>query len=189
MDVVEEEEATGAEGKLPSPIMSARTRLNHVPRPSFTVYEAWWQNAHVEMVQKGMEFGGQKNAWQDVEVDQSVFDKKLIPLEETESPSKTMMPTKPRSPGPGPIKKCDWKPIADKRLKDKQVLLHTDSARAYNSKTRGVLHASVVHKKRQVSVGGRWVWQQPTYVKLRKVLLPINKRLTVKIRTQIVDLA
>ena len=38
----------------------------------------------VEKVQKGMAFGGKKNAWQDVEVDESVFDKKLIPLEEAE---------------------------------------------------------------------------------------------------------
>ena len=48
-------------------------------------------------------------------------------------------------------------PIADKWLKDKQVLLHTDSARAYKAKTRGALHASVVHKKRQDAPGvGRW---------------------------------
>ena len=45
----------------------------------------------MERVQKGMAFGGKKNAWQDVEVDESVFDKKLIPLEEAESTSKTMM--------------------------------------------------------------------------------------------------
>ncbi|CAE7306756.1 unnamed protein product [Symbiodinium microadriaticum] len=47
-------------------------------------------------------------------------------------------------------------------LQDKQVLLHTDSARAYKAKTRGALHASVVHKKRQV-------------------ILPNQKRLTVKV--------
>ena len=46
---------------------------------------------YVENVQKGMAFGGKKNAWQDVEVDESVFDKKLIPLEEAEPPTKTMM--------------------------------------------------------------------------------------------------
>ena len=46
---------------------------------------------YVENVQKGMAFGGKKNAWQDVEVDESVFDKKLILLEEAESPTKTMM--------------------------------------------------------------------------------------------------
>ena len=66
---------------------------------------------------------------------------------------------------------------------------HTDSARAYNSKTRGILHASVVHKKRRVSVGGGWVWEQPTYVKLKKVILPNKKRLTVKVGTQVVDRA
>ena len=49
------------------------------------------------------------------------------------------------------------------------------------------LHASVVHKKRRVSVGGRWVWEQPTYVKLKKVILPNKKRLTVKVGTQVVD--
>ncbi|OLQ13443.1 hypothetical protein AK812_SmicGene2579 [Symbiodinium microadriaticum] len=38
-------------------------------------------------------------------------------------------------------------------LQDKQVLLHTDSARAYKAKTRGALHASVVHKKRQDAPG------------------------------------
>ena len=66
---------------------------------------------------------------------------------------------------------------------------HTDSARAYNSKTRGILHASVVHKKRRVSVGGGWVWEQPTYVKMKKVILPNQKRLTVKVGTQVVDRA
>ena len=80
-------------------------------------------------------------------------------------------------------------PIADKWLKDKQVLLHTDSARAYKAKTWGVLHASVVHKKRQVWVGGGWVWEQPTYVKMTKVILPKQKRLTVKVGTQAVDRA
>ncbi|CAE7846346.1 unnamed protein product [Symbiodinium sp. KB8] len=69
------------------------------------------------------------------------------------------------------------------------TLLHTDSARAYKSKTPGVLHASVVHKKRRVWVGGRWVWEPPTYVKIKKVILPNQKRLTVKVGTQVVDRA
>ena len=103
--------------------------------------------------------------------------------------SRQLRPTKPRSPGPGPIKKYDWKPLADKWLKDKRVLLHTDSARAHNSKTRGVLHASVVHKKCRVWVGGRWVWEQLTYVKMKKVILPNQKHLTVKVGTQVVDRA
>ncbi|CAE7706170.1 unnamed protein product [Symbiodinium necroappetens] len=33
----------------------------------------------------------------------------------------------------------------------------------------------------EVWVGGRWVWEQPTYVKMMKVILPNQKRLTVKV--------
>ncbi|OLP77238.1 hypothetical protein AK812_SmicGene42719 [Symbiodinium microadriaticum] len=39
---------------------------------------------------------------------------------------------------------------------DKQVLLHTDSACAYKAKTRGVLHASVVHGPQEAPGVGRW---------------------------------
>ena len=38
--------------------------------------------------------------------------------------------TKKRAPGPGPIRKRDWKPIAKKHLEGKNVILHTDGARA-----------------------------------------------------------
>ena len=36
-----------------------------------------------------------------------------------------------RAPGPGPIRKHDWKPIAEKYLVGKGVILHTDGARSY----------------------------------------------------------
>ena len=37
-----------------------------------------------------MSFGGKRNAWQDVEVDESIFDKKLIPIEHADCPEKIM---------------------------------------------------------------------------------------------------
>lgn len=40
-------------------------------------------------------------------------------------------PTKPRSPGPGPIRRREWLPIAKKYLQDRQVILHIDGAKAY----------------------------------------------------------
>ena len=56
-------------------------------------------------------------------------------------------PTTTRALGPGAIRKVDWKPLADRLQKDRQVILHTDSARSYKAKVRGVLHDSVVHQK------------------------------------------
>eukprot|EP00439_Symbiodinium_sp_Y106_P055259 s4255_g7.t1 len=145
-----------------------------------------------------MVFGGRKNAWQDVEVDETSFDKKLVPVDEIEVPERNMGAvgrngaarqadltrssslTKKRSLGPGPIRKDEWRTIADKWLKDKQIILDTDSAKAYKQKVRGVHHGSVVHQKKRIKVGGVWTWQQPTYVKLKKITLPTGRKLTVK---------
>ena len=38
--------------------------------------------------------------------------------------------TKKRAPGPGPNRKKDWNPIAQKILANRKVILHTDGARA-----------------------------------------------------------
>ena len=59
--------------------------------------------------------------------------------------------TKKRAPGPGPIKKVDWAPIADKYLKDRKVVFHTDGTKNYRLKTtpvRGIVHGWVVHNKK-----------------------------------------
>ena len=48
--------------------------------------------------------------------------------------------SKPNSPGPGAIQSTDWAPIANKHLKNRAVVLHTDGARAYNLKVEGLLH-------------------------------------------------
>ncbi|CAK0826659.1 unnamed protein product [Prorocentrum cordatum] len=52
------------------------------------------------------------------------------------------------APGPGPIRKRDWAPVASKWLKNRRVILHTDGARSYKMKVGDVLHDWVVHKKR-----------------------------------------
>eukprot|EP00972_Heterocapsa_arctica_P000218 31460-Heterocapsa_arctica.AAC.1 len=51
------------------------------------------------------------------------------------------LPTKltaQRSPGPGPIPKVDWAPLAEKHLAGKKVIFHTDSAKSYSLKMKGV---------------------------------------------------
>ena len=55
--------------------------------------------------------------------------------------------TASRSPGPGPITKRDWKPVAKKFLEGRDVILHTDGAKAYTMKIKGVLHDNVEHKE------------------------------------------
>ena len=60
-----------------------------------------------------------------------------------------------RAPGPGPIRKQDWKPIAEKYLAGKGVILHTDGARPYKLKLPDVVHCNVVHQKKKKIVKGK----------------------------------
>jgi hypothetical protein len=100
------------------------------------------------------------------------------------APSKTIR----RAPGPGPIRKRDWKPLAEKYLRDKKVVLCTDGARSYKLRIPGVMHTWVVHKKKRVKIGGTWRWIKPKFVKLHTHYLPPNgRKLVVKAGTQIID--
>ncbi|OLP75401.1 hypothetical protein AK812_SmicGene44801, partial [Symbiodinium microadriaticum] len=92
--------------------------------------------------------------------------------------------TGPRAPGPGPISKHDWKPIAEKYLAGKGVILHTDGARAYKMKIPNVIHCNVVHQKKKKIVNGKAIWEKPHYTKLYNIRLPNGKKLTVKSGTQ-----
>eukprot|EP00971_Amphidinium_carterae_P245048 4865295-Amphidinium_carterae.6 len=67
-----------------------------------------------------------------------------------------------RAPGPGPITKELWLPIARKVfLTGHRVCLHTDSARAYNVPVPEVSHTSVVHQVKKVD----GVWVRPIFAK------------------------
>ena len=100
--------------------------------------------------------------------------------------------TKRRAPGPGPITKTDWKPVADRYLKGRKVILHTDGAKSYRLKTspvKGILHDWVVHKKKKVTIRGRTAWIRPKYVVLFEHQLPDGKTIRTKGGTQIIDRA
>jgi len=92
-----------------------------------------------------------------------------------------------RAPGPGPISKHDWTPLGKKHLAGKNIIFHTDSARAYKLRLPDVLHGSVVHKKKRVKKSGKWVWTKPTFVKIVTHKLPGGKALKVKAGTQHID--
>ena len=95
---------------------------------------------YVEETQKTMTFKYSNKKWMDVEVDEATFDKRLVPLEDAKGQaSDTGMKweqwvglvsrgkpeslvlvrlkpqiTKWRAPGPGAIRKAEWKPIANR---------------------------------------------------------------------------
>ena len=93
-----------------------------------------------------------------------------------------------RAPGPGAIRKLEWKPLAKKHLKNRKVVLHTDKAKSYKLKLPGILHDQVRHCKKRVKVKGKWIWKMPTYVRVAKHKDPeTGKMITTKGGTQIID--
>ena len=51
-----------------------------------------------------------------------------------------------RAPGPGAIRKVEWRPLATKHLQDRAIVLHTDAAKSYKLKVSGVLHDQPLQK-------------------------------------------
>ena len=95
-----------------------------------------------------------------------------------------------RAPGPGAIRKVEWKLLAHKHLQDRRVILHSDAAKSYRLRLPGVLHDHVRHCKKRVKVKSKWVWKQPTYVKVAVHTDPATgKKMKTKGGTQISDRA
>ena len=90
-------------------------------------------------------------------------------------------------PGPGPITKKDWKPLAQKHLANRKIIFHTDSAKAYKLKLPGAIHDAVVHQKKRIKLKGKWVWTKPSVVEVVSHKLPDGKHLKVKAGTQHID--
>ena len=91
--------------------------------------------------------------------------------------------TKARAPGPGPITLNIWRPLAKKYLAGRSLILHTDSARAYQEPIPGVQHTSVVHQLKKIK--GKWV--QPKFVETVKFIKPDGQKLIVKSGAQTID--
>eukprot|EP00439_Symbiodinium_sp_Y106_P073603 s56_g13.t3 len=148
--------------------------MNHKAVERIEKSLAFARKAYVESHQKAMSFGFAKGQWMEVEADEAVFDKFLLPSEDSPVQSRVMkweqwlgmvargkpsslvlirlpcVTTRKRAPGPGAIKKVHWTKIAKTWLKGRNIILHTDSARSYKAKVAGVLHDSVVHQKKRV---------------------------------------
>ena len=169
---------------------------------------------NVQQEEKKIKFGGCLRAWKEVEADEATFDKKtLTPEEDMHDDGKPVLweqwgaivqrgnpqalvltklnpaMTVPRAPGPRAIRKADWKPLARRLLMNRNVILHTDSARSNRMKLPGVVHDAVVHKERKVKKNNKWVWLKPTVVRISKHKLPDGRKISCKAGTQIVDRA
>jgi len=93
------------------------------------------------------------------------------------------------APGPGTIHKADCAPIAQEYLRNRKIVLHTDSARSYKAKVKGVAHDAVVHCEKKQTRGGKVTWSLPQYVRVDTNRLPDGKTLKVKAGTKHVDCA
>ena len=188
--------------------------INHKALEKMEKNLALTRKSYVESEQAHMVLGtGKGTKWTEIEADEAVFDKCLIAAEDVSHPSRTMkwdqwlgmvprgkpsslvlfrlrsLTTHKRAPGPGAVRKDDWVKIANAWLKDRSIILHTDSARSYRTKIRGVLHDAVIHQKKRIFHGGKWVWKSPTFVRLAKHKLPNGRKITVKAGTQVIDRA
>jgi hypothetical protein len=105
--------------------------------------------------------------------------RKTLVLEEL--PART---TLLRAPGPGPITKVDWKRIGNKWFKNRRVIVHTDSAKAYLTKITGTRHDYIVHSKKKLSNG---LWSKRAFAENARHVLPNRKRLWVRSGTQHID--
>ena len=77
--------------------------------------------------------------------------------------------------------------MAKRYLEGRRVILHTDKARSYQLRVKGVLHDMVIHKKRRVKRNGKTFLARPKYVKLKTHRLPGGQKRRVKAGTQIID--
>ena len=108
---------------------------------------------------------GKDRQWADIEADEATFDRQVVGQQvqweqwcgivQRGKPSTLVLhrlkrpPAKLRAPGPGAVRKVEWEPLAKKWLQNRQVILHTDSAKSYKTAVPGVLHdrvVRVVHK-------------------------------------------
>ena len=161
----------------------------------------------VEMKEKEIKFGGEKY-WVDVEADKVDLGKSDDPdapancsttweqwggiMQRGASHTLLLVRlnpiiTKRRSPGPGPITKREWAPLARKHLMNRNVILHIDGAKAYKMKVPGMLRDNVVHQKKKVIVNGKSCWLRPIYSKVTTHKLSNGKKLQVKAGTQLID--
>lgn len=104
------------------------------------------------------------------------------------------MTTSTRAPGPGAMRTTDWQAKAERHMKNRNCVLHTDGARAYKLKVEGMLHDHVVHRKTQlkrngvvVKCNGKPVWLKPKYTKTFTHKTFQRKTVKCKGGTQIID--
>ncbi|CAK0889867.1 unnamed protein product, partial [Prorocentrum cordatum] len=86
-----------------------------------------------------------------------------------------------RAPGPGAARRVERGPLAERWLKDRDVVFDSDSARSYKLRAPGAIHDFVVHKKK--------VLVPPRHVELKTHALPSGRHLKVKSGAQIIDRA
>ena len=164
---------------------------------------------HVEKEEKNIAFGG-LDQWIDVEADECDVRRGANSDEDAASGEKVIWEqwsgivqrgaahtlvltrlnpkkTGVRAPGPGAIRKQEWKSLAQKYLMNRNVILHTDGAKSYRQYIAGMLHDWAVHQKKLVVKHGVRTWLKPKYSVVVAHTLPNSSTLRVKSGSQIID--
>ena len=89
-----------------------------------------------------------------------------------------------RAPGPGPLRKRDWEPIFRRYIMGRQVVLHTDSARAYDAYTQGIGKTRVVHQMKRDEEGN---WHKPHFTQTERIKVSDDEMVSVVAGTQYID--
>jgi len=105
--------------------------------------------------------------------------RKTLVLEELPARTTTL-----RAPGPGPITKAEWLRLGNKWFKNKHIIVHTDSAKAYMTKITGTRHDYIVHSKKKLLNGLR---SNTVFAENVRHVLPNHKHLWVRSGTQHID--
>ena len=190
---------------VPNSSIHILTHINHKALEKMSRNLMITRQGYVQQEEKKIKFGGCPRAWKEVEAltpEEDMHDDGEPVLWEQwgaivqRGNPQTLVLTKlnpamtvPRAPGPGAIRKADWKPLARRLFMNRNVILHTDSARSYRMKLPGVVHDAVIHKKRKVKKNNKWVWLKPTFVRISKHKLPDGRKISRKAGTQIVNQA
>ena len=142
-------------------------------------------STYVEKVQDGIELGDGLD-WADVECDEVTLDRRHIGAEQvTWSQYLGLIQRgRPNSLILIRLPEADWQPIHQKFIENKKIILHTDSARAYDAFTKGIGKTRVVHQVKKDSAGN---WVRPHFTKYEEVKVEDGESIAVMAGTQYID--
>ena len=184
----------------PSFTIHQQLGLSHATVERFNLRFETHITKYVEEKQETIKLGGGE-LWSDIECDEVTLSRRhvdadrvvwaqylgLVQRGRPESLILVRLPdrtTGTRAPGPGPLRKRDWEPLYKQYIDGRKIILHTDSARAYESYTQGIGKTRVVHQAKRDAAGN---WVKPKFTQVEHVKVSETEVVSVLAGTQYID--